>query len=348
MIFTVKLEVDRIKKMQPFCGTFLDIVCTQTHAIFCSETGQCFAQIPMNLIGTYNEQIPNVRINTNLFFSVMMDGVVKFSINDSDVQVTFYGTSNEQEYKLVVPRQVSVVDVMNKNRLLLKSENAIQYSLLSEQRLIRLVSKTKSPFIVSDGFAFMFNRGAYVFQKSELPTFCCDSDLLRRCVGLTNMFRLCEDYLIFTANGLSVFIHKQKAPNVCDLEYIQKTKASRVLTLDMSKMSTLLNRLKSDNYDIRLNLDSRVCLVKWDVNRFEIPVKITHDSNDDISLEDALSDLGSFDTLDVGNKPNDSNFIIPYWTLKLLDRVSIAKVYITKRFYLLKIDKVFITINKER
>lgn len=348
MVFTIELETDKIKKIQPFCGSFIDIVCTNNFAIFCSETGQCFVQVPMSLIGTYTEEIPKVRIETNVFCNAMVDGVVKFFISDSDVQVVFYGVSHEHEFKLIVPRQVSAIDVIDKNRLLTKSGVCADYSLSKLQRLIRLVSRTKSPFIIFNSFAFMYYKGTYVFQKTDLPSLCCDSDLLKRCVNLTYTFNICEDYLIFKDNDISVFIHKQKTPNVCDLDFISRTKASRELSVDVSKASNLLSKLKANDYEIRMNIDSRVCVVKWNTNRFEIPLNILSDSNNK-SLDDALSDLGSFDTLDVGVKDNnDSEFIVPYWVIKLLEKAPRVKIYITKRFYLLNVDKIFITINKVR
>lgn len=342
MIFTVNLDAERLKKIKPFCGTYVDIICVGNFALFCSETGQSYVQAPMDLIGVH-EQIPNVRISSDLLFNVMISGIVKFFIEGSTVEVVFYGTENKQEFKLVVPRQVSAISAIEKNRLILKSKECLNHSLIPVQRLIRLISKTKSPFIVSEGFAFMFYKNSYVFQKVELPSFACDSDLIKKCIALTTQFCFCEDYMVFTSEGVSVLVHKQKIPNVCDIAYIQKTKASRVIDVDLSKMTTLVNRLKANDYEVKVDLDSRFCLVKWDVNRFEIPIKVLGDSNSNQSIDDLLAD---FNSEEITPNDKDSSFTIPYWTLRLLDKVSKVKIYVTKRFYLIKVEKVFITVNR--
>lgn len=342
MLYTVKVDMSVLSKIQPFCGSFVDVVCSGRNAIFCAESGQSFVQVAMPIIGAITEQPPNVRIDTTLLFTVGVDGLVKFQIGDSSVEISFFGNSDKLIYKIVVPRQVSYNDIVNKNKLLEKSQLCERHYLNKESKLIRMVSKVKSPFIVEDGFAYMYYKYSYVFQKTELPAFCCDSELLRKCTSITTEFRLCEDYLIFNQGPLTVFIHKQRAPLVSDLGLISRMKASRVLEVNLFKMAMLTSKLKAADYDIKLNLDLKVCLVTSSVNRFEIPIEIISDSGAKMSEDDALA------LLDEPSEPMEIKsevLNIPYWVAKILERTSKINIYVTKRFYLLKMDNIVITIN---
>lgn len=337
-----------LKKIQAFCGPYIDIVCKGPYAMFCSESGQSFAQVVMPLIGVADEDSPGVRVDTELFMTLGIDSLMKLDVVDGEVVIEFYN-AEDLVYKIKVPKQTCYNSITEKNIVLKKSLSCKVHDLDNVARLIRVISRFKSPFVSEGEFAYMYYNQSYVYKKAVLPQFCCDSDLLKKSISLTTKFCVCEDYLVFREGNVTIFIRKQKMPLTSDLEIIKRTKAHRMLEIDINKMGVLLSRLRAGKYTIELDLGLSKTIVISENGKFEVPVNISYDSDikDLESQLNSLDDLSSEDLeLDSFNESPSEVIRIPYWAVRVMERALKAKLFVYKRFYILKVNNIFITINK--
>lgn len=347
-MFSFKVDVSEFNKLVPFFGSFIDIMYKDRTVVICSENGQCYVQYMCPAIGSTPNESINVRIGTSLFSNMVLDGKVEVSLMDSQVSFTFYNDRDKMFYKTIVPRQVSYIDLQYKSSIFNKFKDSEDFSFNDYSYLVRLCSRLKTPFVSNEGFCYTYYNKNYIFKKSTLPSFCVDSELLRKCVSISNVFRVVGDYLVFKSGKISIILQKQKLPYMCDIPYIVSTKARRHVSIDLSNLISLLSKIKlKSNFTTRLNLDAGKCFIESEEeNRFEVPVDVLDDSNKSKDLDTLLSNLSQ--GLDNGvdeKKPNDSILYLPYWLPKVIDRASKADLYVSKRFCILKINGVNITMG---
>ncbi len=344
-MFSFKIDVAQLNKIIPFCGAYIDIMQKGNMAILCSESGQAYVQYVCSALNTNPNEATNVRVDTNLLVNMALDGKIDIEVLDSEVCLSFYNDLGQLSYKTFVPRQISYINLEEKLDIFQRANSCESYSLIKEQKLIRLASKVKTPFIINEGFAYMFYNRNYVFHPSECPAFAVDSDLLKKSISLSLYFKVVGDYLVFKDESVSIILQKQKLPLMSDIPYLVKYKAKKCIEVDLSKLTHLLSRIKSDKYSIRLNLDAEKCFINNDTNKFEVPVEVIDDSSKNKSLDDMLSNLGNGLDLNQQVDKTYSVLVLPYWLPKVLERTSKVTIYITKRFSIIKFGHISVTIG---
>lgn len=347
-MFSFKIDVAEFNKLTPFFGSYLDILYKDRTVVICSENGQCYVQYMCPAFSMTPNDSVNVRLDTALFSNMVLDGKVEVTVVDSQVSFSFYNDRDKLFYKTIVPKQVSYIDLQQKSIIFSRFKDTDCLSFNDYSYLVRLCSKLKTPFISSEGYCYTYYNKNYIFKKSVLPDFCVDSELLRKCISVTNEFAVVGDFLVFKSGKMSIILQKQKLPLMCDIPYITSVKARRHVTLNISNLLSLLSKLRlKTNFVTRLNLDVSRCYIDDEQNRFEVPIEIMEDSNKSKSIDSLLSDLekGLDDGLTKKETPNDSVLYLPYWLPKVVDRVSKCDLYVSKRFCILKFNGVNITIG---
>lgn len=344
-MFSFRIDVVQLNKIIPFCGAYVDIMQKGNMAILCSESGQAYVQYVCSALNSNPNEATNVRIDTNLLINMALDGKIDVEILDSEVCLSFYNDMGQLSYKTFVPRQISYINLEEKLDIFQRATSCENHNFIKEQKLIRLASKVKASFVINEGFAYMFYNRNYVFHPSECPSLCVDSDLLKKSISLTLGFKVVGDYLVFKEDSVSIILQKQKLPMMSDIPYLVKCKARKSVEVDLSKLTHLLSRIKSDKYNIRLNLSAEKCFIDNGVNKFEVPVEVIDDSSKNKSLDDMLSNLENGLVNSKASDTEDSILILPYWLPKILERTNKVTIFVTKRFSIIKFGHISVTIG---
>lgn len=344
-MFSFKVDIVDFGKIVPFLGSYLDIIYKDRSVILCSEGSQTYVQCMCPAVGYGETGKVNVRLDTSLFCNMVTEGKVEVEVIDTEVVYSFYTQSDSLLYKTTVPRQVSYIDLEHKSNLFSRARDSKSYDIAGYNSLIRLCSRLKTTFVSNEGFCYSYYNKNYIFKKSELPTFCVDSELLGKCLNVSSTFTPVGDYLMFKESSVAVILQKQKVPLVCDIPYIVKTKARRHVKCNLSNLTALLMRIKlKQEFNIKLNLDASLCMITSDNNRFEVPVEVLEDSKKSADLESLISNLSN--GLDsVPSEKNDSTLSLPYWFIKVTSRVTNVDLFLTSRFTILKFNGINVTIG---
>lgn len=344
-MFYFKVDVKEFNKIIPFCGTYLDVIFKRNKVVICSSSGQSYIQYLCNGVSTNPSESESVRIDTSIFSKLVLNGKVEVMIHDAEVAFTFFNEDGKSVYSVTVPKQCCYNDLDAKLDLIFRCDEATQYSLAGVTNLVKISSRLKVPFVSNEGFCYSnFNKN-YLFKKMDLPSFCVDSELLSKGLSITDKFYVIGDNLVLKDGALAIVISKQKLPFVCDLPYIVGLRANRHVKMDLSNLFSLLYKIKITSQIVtKINIDAERCFVLDDVNRFEVPIELISDSNKEQSLENMLSSLEQ----GVDYKPAEKNnnvLILPYWISRVMDRVSLVDVYVTRRFCIAKFNGINLTIG---
>lgn len=344
-MFYFKVDVKEFNKMIPFCGTYLDVIFRSNKVVICSSSGQSYIQYLCNGVSTNPSEGESVRIDTAIFSKLVLGGKVEVIVHDAEVSFTFFNENGKSVYSVTVPKQCCYNDLDHKLDLIFKCDESTSYSLAGVTNLVKIASRLKVPFISNEGFCYSNYNKNYLFKKMDLPSFCVDSELLSKSLSITDSFYVIGDNLIMKNGPVAIVISKQKLPFVCDLPYIVGLKANRHVRLDLSNLFSLLYKIKiTRQITTKVNIDAERCFVLDEVNRFEVPIELISDSKKEQSLENMLNSLES--GLDsTPSEKNNNVLILPYWISKVMDRVSLVDVYVTKRFCIAKFNGINLTIG---
>lgn len=344
-MFSFKLDKGKLDKISSFCGTYIDIIFNNNQVLIASESGVSYIHLSCPAVSETGDSHTGFRVETKLFMSVSVTGKVLVEKFDSEISISFYGNEKEPIYKILVPSQTSFIGFERILQLTSKIDDSDHYSIESETRLVRLASKLKSPIICSEGYFYIYYKNSYVFAKTLLPPFSCESVLFKDAINLENKFYLIEDSLLVVYEEIVICIRRNKLPVSSDIPLLVGGKARAHYALDFRKLSQLMNRVISNNYSIKLNLSVNKCFIECDKGRFEVTVPSSNEiqaNKEGASIDDMIKNLSSpSTTLSVSQKI----IKLPYWVFKLLDGVAKVDLYVKRSSSLIIFNKVCIVIG---
>lgn len=343
-MFSFKLDKTKLDKISKFFGTYLDIIYNDGVVLIASEGGLSYMHLSCPAISETGDEATGFRVDSKLFLTVASTGLVEVEQYDTQVGISFFGSSKVADYKILVPNQKSYIDFSRVMSLVEKIEDSVGYTISEEIRMVRMASKLKSPIICRDGYFYIYYKNSYIFCKSSLPAFSCESSMFKTIVDLGNPFYLIEDCIVSTADDITVSIRRSRLPISSDIPLLMSGKAKFHYALDFRKLVQLMGSVMADNYKIRLNLSVNKCFISCSKGEFEVSVPSVdiQQKKDEASVDDMIKSLSIGSSV---TKVSEKVLELPYWIFRLLDSVARVDVYIRRSSTLLVFNKVCIVIG---
>ena len=346
-MFSFKLDKSKLDSISKLFGTYLDIVFTNNTVLVASEGGMSYMHLSCPAVSETGDTYNGFRVESKLFLSVAMTGKVLVEFYDTEVGLSFYGETQEVVYKIFVPNQRSFIDFNRILRLLNKVGSEKPYSLVGETRLARLASKFKTPIICMDGYMFIYYKNSYAFCKSELPSFSCDSVMFKNAIDVFNHFYLIEDSILVSHDDIVICIDRIRLPISTDIGMLISGKARGHYTLDFRKLVTLMNKVNSENYDIRLNFSVSKCFISCDKGKFEVSVPDLSAPKNNATIDDMISKL-SVSKVNLNSSPmkvGEKIIRLPYWIFALLDNATKVELYVKRACTLIIFNNICLVVG---
>lgn len=342
------INKNNFSRMVDFNKEYLELHIIDDKAILCCETGQIYAQLFLEVLELQTEENVNLRLPSFLFSKFKAEEVMEIILGDKRTYVNYYNKNLEFMSKISVSSQVGVIDASDKLELYINREKYEKYDFQGLGPIVTALAGLGQNVSVVDGILFAEYNRSYIFHKTQLPNFSCDAKLLK--IIMTNSFSIQflgkYIYSNFDNSNIDVFVTKSRVTTTCDMNYILKTKYTRIIDIDPSNISLCVGRAKANSssdiiFDFKHNyviVDDEFMSMTIKFRKLAEKVAKKEESNKD-STEELLNAFTNNQKVvaELDNEVSDEPVIeVPYWVLNRFIKGDKVRFYFSNSFIVVR------------
>lgn len=219
----------------------------------------------------------HVRIPKVILAKLIRSGSIELRISDGIVEMKLLD-EHENCYCTVkfLKQDFPVNDYKFKMEVIRNLSDEAQIDLAQFESLEKLMRTTKSILNVSDGVAMIVATNGRVYKEvSSNYKFAVTQfaySLLKRCSEIVYNV---DNFLIAQKNGLTVIVNKCKSFSNSEYTLFTEQKASIVCGIGLTDLKYFLNKMHSDNSNIKLNLQNRTSHFNLGTISYEVPIEVS-------------------------------------------------------------------------
>lgn len=343
-MFTFNLSKQNLMKLMPFCGDYIDIFYRDDRVLIASESGVSYAHYFIEAISLTNDPSTSVRVPTELFSRLAIDGRIEIEKFSTESVISFFGKSNEPAYKYTVPNQISIINFEEKVELLSNLGDYESYNSREDMAMLSLAARLKTDITSLDGFMYVYYNNSYVFTKTKLPSFSCESLPLTKALMLSNKFYVVRGYIVVVNGDVSVIIRKNRLPRGSDIERLAKEKAKLKYGLNIKNLNSIMKSLRSADFDIKLNLTMSSCKIVCSSDKFDVKVPATEFKKEVVGEPD-YKELFSNLTKSSASLEGQRIIKLPYWIFKVIGSNDTVELFVKKTCSIIKFNNILLVIG---
>lgn len=347
MKIRINLEIPKLQRFCSLSPEYCEIITRNGFSILCSESGIRFNILLLDVLdGKLNDG--NIRISTDLLYNLKTEKVLDLVENESEVSLTFYDSHINHLYTTKVSKQLGVIDISDKIDLIESVENYKGYDILKIRSIVELLSVLNQDVMCLNGLIYGEYMRNYIFDKCSMPNFCVASKDLKSLMSCVTKIHFIDRFIYGVTNEqVHVFLSKSRVPELCDIDFIQKSKFSISLKLDSRNIRVAQRKIKTtDKSSIILNLPDKQIDISTESFKSSISLgtsEIKSKKESSYSDEDILKAMIGENNLSVNmqelsNPYNLPRLILPRWILRYGFNVDSCYLFINRRFIILKLS----------
>lgn len=317
-----RIEINNERDLHSFLslndGEYIDVFLKDGSSTLVANNKELFAMITLETIAIDEPSDISVRFPRKLLDDLLVEGHILANVTETKVELRFFEKfENTLELACAVdfPRQETwAASYTEKLQLITALDKTNEIALPELSNLIKVGNVFKSFITCSNGIACTnISNNCKVFKRlNSLINFSASASALSVIQKVSNILYVYKNY-VWAQRGALFVICTMVRDNSCDsYKIIQEEKSSFKAKVDLRYLQKFINKVKTDEDLITLDLDKQQSEMNVSSKHFIIPIMVKNlqkalqdkPSTFAISREvlDIITRLGCNKPIDVSNK----------------------------------------------
>lgn len=257
-----------------------DVCLDGKNSYIVTNTMEAFCYVPLKAEASQGECAHSFRINRKLLMSLLADGEMMITFEESDIQIVFLTPEGTRKFDVVIPKQI-VFSQSYADKVALCSDKELQQYESVDLTICTSFKKCwgNSPAIVSfsSGYVATDLVAFKMYRKLEspVPAMSLASKSLAKVIDLAKKAISARDYLIAKADGAYFLATKCRGFQNDELAFADAGKSKLRATMDLRNLLFLLQDCKFEGEKITLNFSAREIKADTTGYQLNIPLNLT-------------------------------------------------------------------------
>lgn len=255
----------------------IDICLDRGRSYAVTNTMEAFCYVPLKSEASQGESPRSFRVNRKLLMSLLADGEMVVTFEESNIRIVFLTNGGERKFDLLIPEQIVFSQSYADKVALCSAEQLGQYPSI-DLTAYNLFKKcwANSPSIVSfsNGYVATDLTAFKIYRKleSQMPAMSLSSKSMAKIIGVSKQAVSARDYLVAEADGVYFMVTKCRGFQNDELSFVDEGKSKLRATMDLRNLLFLLQDCKFEGERVTLDFASKE--IKADTTGYQLNIPL--------------------------------------------------------------------------